>query len=398
MKLKKMVLIFSAAALILSLSSCNLPVANSGESSAEKTLMAIYVAQTIAAANAAQPVQVETPAVAEPSITEVPSQVSTPEPTSTKEIIHNLFPGEPGFISQYWMDTNTSSVASEKRAYGGDNLSNNFFERPFTSIEMVYHPDIDLIRVEISSDANFYYFNLHLYGKSPEQDTLAGNYGVEIDFNRDGRGDLLIWTTADGNTAWNIDKIFVFRDSNNDVGGQRPMRSDAPGYSGNGYDLLVFSPDHLDDPDAAWKRVSPQNPNVLQLAVKKSLFENRAVFMWNGWADAGVKDPARFDYNDAFTAAEAGSPYAGNVDYPLKSLFLVDNTCRLAYGFTPTGLEVGACLIYTPTPTPSATPTQPVCDCSSFRNYSYIDTKECCEYCGYRWAGTSEFPCYAPRP
>ncbi|MBP7091716.1 MAG: hypothetical protein KBA59_02330, partial [Anaerolineaceae bacterium] len=227
MKLKKMVLIFSAAALILSLSSCNLPVANSGESSAEKTLMAIYVAQTIAAANAAQPVQVETPAVAEPSITEVPSQVSTPEPTSTKEIIHNLFPGEPGFISQYWMDTNTSSVASEKRAYGGDNFSNNFFERPFTSIEMVYHPDIDLIRVEISSDANFYYFNLHLYGKSPEQDTLAGNYGVEIDFNRDGRGDLLIWTTADGNTAWNIDKIFVFRDSNNDVGGQRPMRSDA---------------------------------------------------------------------------------------------------------------------------------------------------------------------------
>lgn len=401
MKPEKMVFCFCTVILMLSLASCNLPVADSDESSAEKTLMAIYVAQTVAAANAAQPRQAETPAAVEPAATEVPTEAPTPEPTPTKEIVHTLYPGEPGYIAQYWMDTNTSSVASEKRAYGGDSFSINLFERPFTSIEMVYHPDVDLVRVEISSDANFFYFNLHLSSIRPDQGMLVGHYGVELDFDRDGRGDLLLWTLADGNTSWNIDNVLVYRDANNDVGGSRPMRSDAPDYTGDSYDQLIFSPDHLDDPDAAWKRVSPQNPSVMQLAIKKSLFDNQVVFMWNGWADDGVKEPVKFDYNDAFTSAEAGSPYSGAADYPVKSLFLVDNTCRLAYGFTPTGLEIGGCLIYTPTPTaspvpPTQRPPDTGCNCRDYTNYTFIDTQECCVFCGYIWYGTQEFPCGLP--
>ncbi len=406
MKPVRMVFCLCAVALLLSLQSCNFPASDTGESSAEQTLMAIYVAQTVAAANAAQPLQALTPDVEDSSVTEVPTVVPTPEPTPTKEIVHTIYPSEPGYISQYWMDTNTSSMASEKRAYGGDSFSINLFERPFTSIEMVYHPDVDLIKVEISSDATFYYFNLQLSSIRPDQGMLAAHYGVELDFDRDGRGDLLLWALADGSTSWNIDNVFVYRDANNDVGGSRPMRSDAPDYTGDSYDLLIFSPDHLDDPDAAWKRVNPQNPSVVQFAIKKSLFENQVVFMWNGWADDGVIEPARFDYDDAFTPAEAGSPYSGVADYPIKSLFLVDNTCRLAYGFTPTGLEIGGCLIYTPTPTPTTPPpTQPApnqpppasgCNCSSYANYSFIDTQECCVFCGYIWYGTDEFPCGPP--
>lgn len=400
MKPLKMVICFCSVALLLSLQSCNLPTSDTGESSAEQTLMAIYVAQTVAAANAAQPVQVETPEIVEPSPTEPP----TPEPTPTKEIVHVIYPGEPGYISQYWMDTNTSSMASEKRAFGGDSFSINLFERPFTSTEMVYHPDVDLVKVEISSDATFYYFNLHFSGIRSDQGKLAGHYGVELDFDRDGRGDLLLWALADGSTAWNIDNVFVYRDANNDAGGRRPMQSDAPDYTGDSYELLVFSPDHLEDPDAAWKRVSPQNPGVMQLAIKKSLLENQVTFMWNGWADDGAIDPARLDYNDAFTFAEAGSPYSGVADYPVKSLFLVDNTCRLAYGFTPTGLEIGGCILFTPTPTtppvPTGSPAQPDpdpgCNCRDYINYTFIDTEECCVFCGYIWYGTDEFPCGLP--
>jgi hypothetical protein len=52
----------------------------------------------------------------------------------------------------------------------------------------------------------------------------------------------------------------------------------------------------------------------------------------------------------ATITAQAGSPLAGS-NYPLKALYLVDNTCRWKYGFTPTGNEIGLC------PTGKAQPT-----------------------------------------
>jgi hypothetical protein len=71
------------------------------------------------------------------------------------------------------------------------------------------------------------------------------------------------------------------------------------------------------------------------------------------WSDEGPKTPAWFDYNDHFTLAEAGSPDKGSSHYPLKALYSVDNTCRYAYGFTPTTNLPGMCkLPPTPTPTP----------------------------------------------
>ena len=77
----------------------------------------------------------------------------------------------------------------------------------------------------------------------------------------------------------------------------------------------------------------------MQLAIKKSPLNNATTFLWNGWADDGVSDPMKFDYNDFFTLAEAGSPLSGTSDYPLKALYLTDNTCRLAFGFEATGNE-----------------------------------------------------------
>ena len=68
-------------------------------------------------------------------------------------------------------------------------------------------------------------------------------------------------------------------------------------------------------------------------------------------ADAGLKDPGKLDYVDRFPITEAGSPLRDNKNYPLKSLFLVDNTCRDAFGFEPTHYEPQGCPV-PPTPTP----------------------------------------------
>jgi hypothetical protein len=333
----------------LLVSACSVSIDTDNEGSAEQTLQAIYLQQTVEALT--EPV--------ESASTPEPQVVSTAEPTATREIVHTLLPGEPGWVSQWWLDTNSTNTAGQNRANGGDFLSQNLLERPFTAQEMQYRPDVDLIRVELGHNPTFYYIQLHLSGVNPDTGMLSAFYGVEFDTNRDGRGDVLLWVKGDGNTEWNINDIRVFQDGNDDIGAARPVRGDAPTTGVNGYDQVLFSPDDLNDPDAAWKRVSPSEPDIIQLAIKKSMLGNASTFMWVGWADDGAKDPAKFDYNDVFTLAEAGSHISGQTDYPLKGLFLVDNTCRLAFGFEPSGKEVGGCVLPTPTPTPvppTATP------------------------------------------
>lgn len=374
------------SALLLVALACDISFGGlGGPSKAEQTLQAVYAQQTVEALE-------QSAEIAQEDIVE--------EATATIEIKHTTIPDKPGWVSQWWLDTNSSSTAGQKRAYGGDYLNQNLLERPFTAKEMIYRPDVDLVRVEISQDPTFYYFILHLSGVNTETNMLSAYYGVELDINRDGRGDLLLWALGDGSTEWRITDVFVYHDANNDVGGARPMLADAPNYNGDSYEELLFSIEHLDDPDAAWKRVDPGDASVIQLAIKKSMLDNAAVFMWNAWADDGVKDPTKFDYNDFFTTKDAGSPIGGAADYPLKELYLVDNTCRLAYGFEPSGNEPGLCLMPAPTPTPKPTETPetpeppPPCDCASYINYTFITDEVCCIYCGYIWSGDPEFPCF----
>ena len=370
------------AFLLLSVLACDFDIGGltGGPSEAEQTLQAIQIEQTIAA--------LEQPAEAAQGAVEA-------APTATKEIIHSIIPDEPGWVSQWWNETDSTNTASQKRANGGDFFNQNLFERPFTTQEMDYRPDVDLIRVEISQDTTFYYFLLHLSGLNPTTSILSAYYGVELDIDRDSRGDVLLWALGDGSTEWSIADVFVYNDANDDVGGARPLMAEAPNYSGDSYEKLFFSIDHLDDPDTAWVRVDPSDSTVIQLAVKKSVLGNATAFLWNGWADDGVKDPTMFDYNDFFTLAEAGSPIHGTADYPLKDLYLTDNTCRLPFGFEPTGNETNIC--YVPEPEPEPEPQQP-CDCASYENYTFINDQECCIYCGYSWSGTQEFPCYVPGP
>ena len=381
MLLNRKTIILSLAILMLTILACDFSF-NTGDSEAEQTLQAIYIEQTMAVMDAEE---------AEAA----PEQETVAEPTATIEIIHSITPGTPGWVSQWWLDTDSSSTASQKRANGGDALNINLLERPFTAQEMDYRPDLDLQRVEISYDTNFYYFLLTLDGLNPNTNTLSAFYGVELDIDKDSRGDLLLWALGDGSTQWNIADVYVYSDNNDDVGGPRPMLADAPSSNLDGYETALFSPENLSDPDAAWKRVDPGDATVMQLAIKKSLMNNASTFMWSAWADDGVKDAALFDYNDQFTLSDAGSPISGVSDYPLKALYLADNTCRLAYGYEPTGDEPNICQKPVPTATPRPTDEpepEPPCECPE--NRTFINDKECCEYCGFTWGGTSEFPCY----
>jgi hypothetical protein len=92
----------------------------------------------------------------------------------------------------------------------------------------------------------------------------------------------------------------------------------------------------------------------VQFAFKRSW--SGSVFMMGVIADAGWKDPKMLDYVDRLPISEPGSPVKNNMYYPLKQLFLVDNTCREAFGFEPTRYEPQICPVE---PTPTKEPNEP---------------------------------------
>lgn len=148
-------------------------------------------------------------------------------------------------------------------------------------------------------------------------------------------------------------------DSNDDVGGEEPLRAEDPSPGGDGYEELLFDAGRGADPDAAWIRISPSDRPAVEIAFKQNLLTNSTRLLWPVWADAGVRAPGQFDYNDSFTLSRAGSPDISSDSYPLAELALVDNSCRWGFGFTPTGDEPGVCYIVPPTPRPTNPPPAP---------------------------------------
>lgn len=345
-------------------------------SSAEQTLQAIYQEQTSAAE------AVSSEADAAPASEEE----AAPAPI---EVEHSIIPGNPGNPDVEKDEIDTSNTADDKFALGDSHRLNNL-ERPFTEDDMVYHPETDLLYMELYKGEDFYYFTLELVGVSEEDNYPSASYGIEIDSDYDGRGDYLLWAKGDESTEWNIENVMLLEDGNDDVGGSNPVVPD--NNNGNGYDKVLFSMDVLDDPDTAWKRVDPGNGNNVQLAVKVSKIDSSR-FYWRAWADAGLNDPAQFDYNDSVSESQAGSPNKNSDYYPVAQLNLMDSTCWIAYNLQPTGNELGGCYVLQPTaePPPDEPPPPPVCRCPS--SCYAISNQACCVYCGCTWGG-GEFPCF----
>lgn len=326
--------------MILILAGCNLP------GTLPKNIDDI-VAQTLTAMSA-QASTATTTATQQPTDTEIPTPMTPPENTPAP-IVHVIMPGE--------MQAIESSV--DDVLYNSDDFSRNLYERPFTQTTMDNRFDLDLQKITMSTDNTFFYFSLDLLDVNIGTKTLDGNYGIEFDLDKDGRGDYLLWAyQPPTSTAWDYVGIALFSDVNKDVGGTRALASDPANPNWNGYETELWPGKPLIDPDGAWVRISPNDATVVQLAVKRSLIGNPASFLWGAWADDQIKAPYKFDYNDFYTAAEAGSPVKGNANYPLKALAQMDSTCREAWGFTPTGSEPGICkkaTVVQPTAKPKAT-------------------------------------------
>ena len=333
-------LVFTASLLLVVL-ACSVSFNNGEEEpSAEKTLRAIYMQDTVEALAA----EAEQAVPAAGGETAVEAAFAEPE--------HQIVLGNPGSPAQTKNDIDTSKTADDKYALG-DSFRLGNLERPFTEKDMDYHPETDLTKLSILKDSDFYYFTIEVYSGSEDDGFPSSSYGIEFDTDLDGRGDVLLWAEGVDSEDWTVENVSVLSDSNNDVGGSRPVVPDV--HSGDGYDEVLFSNDKMDDPDAAWQR--KEASDKIQLAVKTTLVDVSR-FMWKVWADSGVADPTQFDYNDTVSESQAGSPSNVSEYYPVGQLNRMDSTCWMAYNFTPTGHELGGCVTIQPTAVPpTAEPT-----------------------------------------
>ncbi len=287
--------------------------------------------------------------ISEPTIfVDESSQPASALPTNTPVIIHVMTPSTAPSTGSIIYDVFSKDTAPEKRAPYGDSYDIYRLERPFKQ-DMSYIPDMDIVTFNLTEDKDWYYISIELIGSDPNN-SIGINYGVEIDHDADGFGDVIIWAEPPYIKEWTNANIRVYEDKNHDSAGISAEKSDAPLDTTNGYETLIFDRGVATDPDLAWVRINAGMKATVQFAFKKSLTDG--TFMLGVLSDAALKDVGKMYYNDRFTAEVAGSSVRSNKHYPLGELYLFDNTCREAFGFTPNGYEPLLC----PRPEPGEGP------------------------------------------
>lgn len=273
---------------------------------------------------------------------------TTESPTATVEptpVQHVMIPGElPTIQSGAVGDQDSSITADQKRAPSGDRFTFGRFERPFNANTMdMYYPALDIQGALFYEDSTWVYATLNFKNDSSSY-VLNGKYGFEIDLNVDGGGEWLVLVSQPSSTEWSTNGVEVWFDTNDDVGGSTFGYSDKVLTDGNGYETLIFGTNQGDDPDLAWGRISPSDPYIVQLAVKKSMLEGDPAYLVGMWAGTNDLEPSLFDFNDHYTHEQAGTSLIELENfYPIKEISELDNTCRMAIGFQPTGSEPGLC-------------------------------------------------------
>jgi hypothetical protein len=190
-----------------------------------------------------------------------------------------------------------------------------------------------------------------------ESGGLPGNYALELDMNNDGTGDWLILTKSPASINWTTQGVQVWNDANRDVGGIIYVTADEDVSSGDGYERLVADQGQGESPEAGWVRIDPNSPNTIHFAISYGLLGSDSKYMAGMWAGTEALNPAKFDFNDHMTHAQAGAADPGlEVYYPIKALAELDNSCRMAIGFAATGREPGLCPEFQPKPEPGQPP------------------------------------------
>src|SRR5512134_565159 len=145
--------------------------------------------------------------------TPTPAQIL---PTATVAIAHSQTPTDPRGGKVVY-DVESAGTSPEKRAPYGDSYDLNRLERPFHQ-DMSYVADLDIVNFTVANDGSWWYVSMDLIGMDPNN-ALGINYGVELDLDRDGFGDYLIWAHPPYTNQWDTLPVQVFQDNNHNTSG-----------------------------------------------------------------------------------------------------------------------------------------------------------------------------------
>ena len=270
---------------------------------------------------------------------------ATVGPQEAPAIQHTNIPASPPASGgEKWGDHSTASSNNAARALLGDDFSEGKFERPYNANTMdVYFPQLDIDGAVVHpEDATWVYAIISMVGRDANN-SFTGQYAIELDLDRNGRGKFLVVVDRPASADWTTEGVRVYTDANVDIGGVKPVIADSGGAASDGYEVVLFDQGAGDDPDLAWSRLDPGDPNNIQIAYKQSLLGGVTKYTAGIWVGTQL-DPAVFDYNDHFTYEQAGAANSEIKNfYPIKGLSEFDNTCRQAIGYDATGLEPGIC-------------------------------------------------------
>jgi len=313
--------------------------------------------QPAVSANTAEPV-----AIASKAASATPESVPTAKPEATKPatptatlppvepVTHVTIPSAGTSDRATAHDNENSLFFDTKKVKTGDEFFKDRFERPFTSVDMAYLPDLDIVNFSINSDDKFFYVKISFVSLDKMTQTLTGFYGVEIDRNADGRSEMLIVTHPPYNEEeFSADNVAAYLDVNGDVGGGNINRPDDLG--SDGFEKTIFDLRRgvypKDDPDLVWVRQTTDgNLPAVEIAFEKWIFQGgKEAFMWSVVSSGSAIDPAKSYYHDHYTAEQAGAANSDDPNYPIKELSALDNTCRVPLGFQATGSEPLGCYV-----------------------------------------------------
>lgn len=281
---------------------------------------------------------------------ELVTQASVPTAEATSLwFVHRTVPSAGTSDRSIAHDNENSLFFNTKKVKSGDEFYKNKFERPFTSIDMAYLPDLDIVNFSITNDNNFFYIKISLVGLDFSTQSLNAFYGVEIDRNADGRAEILLTTHGPYTADFSADNTAAYLDINGDVGGRNINRPD--NFDSDGFEATIFDLNQgvypEGDPDLVWVRQTMDGElPAIEIAFEKWIFKGgKEAFMWSVLSSQVDINPTILYYHDYFTAEDAGAANSDDPNYPLKNLAAIDNTCRVPLGFQAMGSEPLGCYI-----------------------------------------------------
>lgn len=222
-----------------------------------------------------------------------------------------------------------------------DVYDSDLLERPWTQGPDPEELDkyfgwVDIDTAWFGQDADWVYAGIGIRFLK-ESTTMDAKPFFEIDFDDDGRGDVIVLHEGGKNPddftgtfsyAKANEKLTVREDTDNSVGGPDPNAGDGPGAQGDGYDAELWKTgDDPDDGCVVRQVTRASGMPRFDFACQKSVIGDPGEsFRFRATVNRGSNDFSNFSLNDTYDEEQYGSPYSGNSNFHSSNSYEMDNT------------------------------------------------------------------------